>query len=58
MYPAFTLSLDFSIVPLDIFLLKDESLEDSDKLPDPAILARIDRGEPGNRAGAVPGHRG
>ena len=25
---------------LDIFWLKDESLEDSDNLPDPAILAR------------------
>jgi type I restriction enzyme M protein len=26
---------------LDIFWLKDESLEDSDNLPDPAILARV-----------------
>jgi type I restriction enzyme M protein len=25
---------------LDIFWLKDEGLEDSDNLPDPAILAR------------------
>lgn len=25
---------------LDIFWLKDESLEDSDNLPDPAVLAR------------------
>ncbi len=25
---------------MDIFWLKDESLEDSDNLPDPAVLAR------------------
>jgi hypothetical protein len=40
---------------LDIFWLKDESLEDSENLAPPEASGRGDRGEPGERSGAVQG---
>ena len=39
-------------VSLDIFWLRDESLEDSANLPDPHVLAAGDRRRPAVRAGA------
>ena len=40
-------------VNLDIFWLRDESLEDSANLPEPDVLAARDRRGPAGRAGAV-----
>ena len=42
---------------LDIFWLKDESLEESDNLPDSRCHRPGDRGRSGSRSGAVPGNR-
>ena len=45
-------------VSLDIFWLKDESLEDTDNLPEPGRAGARDRGEPAGGAGAVQRDRG
>ena len=42
---------------LDIFWLKDESLEDSDNLPEPDILARRNCRRPSGRLSPIPGNR-
>ena len=45
-------------VNLDIFWLKDESLEDSANLPDPGRARRRDHGGLGSSVGTVRHHRG
>ena len=43
---------------LDIFWLKDDSLEDIDSLPEPECARRRNSREPGGGAGAVPEREG